>query len=79
MQRVFSFWGLYMTKENNKTIRFSLDEAAMRLGFSALTLRRKVKNGEVSYYRPTPRGRIMFTEQQLSEFEKRRTFEATTA
>ena len=68
-----------MKNEDNKIVRFNLEQAAERLGFSALTLRRKVKSGEVSYYRPTQRGRIMFTEQQLSEFEKRRTYEATAA
>ncbi len=68
-----------MKDENTKIERFNLEQAANRLGFSALTLRRKVKSGEVSYYRPTHRGRIMFTEQQLSEFEKRRTFEAKAA
>ncbi len=59
--------------------RYNLEQAAKKLGFSAILLRRKVNNGEISHYRPTPRGRIMFTDEQLTEFEKRRTFEAKAA
>lgn len=65
--------------KNENIIRLNLDQAAVRLGLTSMTLRRKAKNGEISHYRPTPRGKILFTEQQLEEFEKRRTFEAQTA
>ncbi len=58
---------------------FSLKQAAERLGFSTLTLRRKVKNGEIAHYRPTPGGKIMFTDEHLRDFEKRRTFDAQAA
>ncbi|MDQ6786712.1 MAG: excisionase family DNA-binding protein [Acidobacteriota bacterium] len=68
-----------MKKDNTKIVHFNLEQAAERLGFSTLTLRRKVKSGEVSYYRPTTRGKILFTEQQLSEFEKRHTFQVQAA
>lgn len=67
-----------MKEQTNTIERFHLKQAAKRLGFSALTLRRLAKSGEISYYRPTDNGHFLFTEEHLSEFEKRRTFEAVT-
>ena len=59
--------------------RYSLKEAAKRLGISEFTLRRKIYATEISHYRPTPGGRIWFFEEHLSEFENRRTFLAKAA
>lgn len=59
--------------------RYTLKEAASRLGFGDLTLRRKVLKGEISHYRPTPNGTIWFFEEHLQEFEKRHTFVAQKA
>ena len=62
-------------KSEQRLVRYDLRQAAEKLGFSPLTLRRKVKNGEIAHYRPTPGGKIMFTDEHLRDFEQRRTFE----
>ncbi len=55
-----------------------LDEAAAQINVSPTSLRRKVKNGEISHYRPSENGKIYFTAEHLREFKNRRTFEAKT-
>jgi excisionase family DNA binding protein len=62
--------------ENQMATRLNITQAASRLGVSVMTLRRKVYSGEITYYRPSANGRIMFTEEQLREFEQRHTVEA---
>lgn len=55
---------------------FNLKQAAAKLGMSDVNLRRKVTSGQITHYRPTKSGKIMFREQHLVDFEKRQTVEA---
>jgi hypothetical protein len=64
-----------MKQQQNKK-RFDLKQAARRLGIGEFTLRRKVYAREIGHYRPTENGKIWFFEDQLLEFEKRRTIPA---
>ena len=59
--------------------RFDVKEAAERLGLGTFTLRRKVRSGEISHYRPSRRGPIFFFEDHLLDFERKHTFQVADA